>query len=263
MFDTNSELIVPNVERYIRAINNLLMAQSKLYKYKEYIETTEKFNAVKLDPNLLNTLNIKLLIFKYSATHQLNRYFILGEFSEGTKVIPDVATDLMKYSNRLDTSAILIFFYKFACMYFGNNQFKDAIFWLNKIINAKDVDLRNDIHCFARIMNLICHYELDNTDQVPYFIRSTYRFLIKKEDIHLFQQFTIRFIRNLPDISRNELVTAFKKLREELLPLMSNPYEKRAFIYFDMISWLESKIGGRTVQEIIKEKSEKRINAFV
>ncbi|HRG37391.1 MAG TPA: hypothetical protein PK289_02570 [Bacteroidia bacterium] len=42
--------------------------------------------------------------------------------------------------------------------------------------------------------------------------------------------------------------------------LEQNHFEKRAFIYFDIISWLESKIQKRTVQEVIREKSLKIID---
>ena len=52
---------------------------------------------------------------------------------------------------------------------------------------------------------------------------------------------------------------AFADLREHLIPLTTNPYEKRAFVYFDIISWLESKIQSRPVKEVIREKALKRI----
>jgi len=32
------------------------------------------------------------------------------------------------------------------------------------------------------------------------------------------------------------------------------PYEKRPFLYLDIISWLESRMQKRTVQAVIKEK---------
>ena len=38
------------------------------------------------------------------------------------------------------------------------------------------------------------------------------------------------------------LKARFRALRENLIPLAKDPYERRAFIYFDIISWLESKI---------------------
>ena len=33
-----------------------------------------------------------------------------------------------------------------------------------------------------------------------------------------------------------------------------NPLESRAFVYLDVISWLQSKISGVNVQDIIREK---------
>ena len=55
-----------------------------------------------------------------------------------------------------------------------------------------------------------------------------------------------------------ELIKHFEKLRENLIPLSENQYEKRSFIYFDIISWLESKIENRSVKEIIREKAVNR-----
>jgi len=55
------------------------------------------------------------------------------------------------------------------------------------------------------------------------------------------------------------LQSAFADLLDHLIPLTTNPYEKRAFVYFDIISWLESKIQNRPVKEVIREKALKRI----
>jgi len=47
---------------------------------------------------------------------------------------------------------------------------------------------------------------------------------------------------------------SFTVLLETLQPLTNNKLESRAFMYLDIISWLESKIRGKQVQAIIKEK---------
>ena len=46
----------------------------------------------------------------------------------------------------------------------------------------------------------------------------------------------------------------FLALKEQMETLKNNKFEKRAFLYFDMISWLESKIENKPVQTIIKDK---------
>jgi RNase P/RNase MRP subunit POP5 len=38
--------------------------------------------------------------------------------------------------------------------------------------------------------------------------------------------------------------------------LEKNKFEKKAFLYFDIISWLESKIENKTIQEVIKDKAK-------
>lgn len=260
LFNANKELIAPKIEMYIRAINNLLVSQAKLHKYDDFKITNQKLESIKKIPDLKLTKNIDLLLFKYTSTHRINRYFMLGEFTEGSKIIPEIAESLERFEHLLDTNYIIIFYYKFACMYFGNDDYKKVVFWLNKIINMKDVDLRSDIHSFARILNLISHYELGNIDLVDYYIRSTYRFLIKKNDLHLFQKIIMKFLRRLSSITHDQLIDAFKDLRENLLPLNEKFYERRAFIYFDIISWLESKIDNRGTQEVIREKALRKIS---
>jgi hypothetical protein len=45
-------------------------------------------------------------------------------------------------------------------------------------------------------------------------------------------------------------------MRERFIELEKNTYEKRAFLYLDIISWLESKIENRKIADIIKEKAK-------
>jgi hypothetical protein len=56
-------------------------------------------------------------------------------------------------------------------------------------------------------------------------------------------------------LSNKEIIKkSFIHLLETLQPLTGNKLESRAFMYLDIISWLESKIQDKQVQTIIKEK---------
>ena len=46
-----------------------------------------------------------------------------------------------------------------------------------------------------------------------------------------------------------------ERLHEELKQYEQDPYERRAFLYLDILSWLESKIQNKTVAEIIHAKA--------
>jgi RNase P/RNase MRP subunit POP5 len=59
--------------------------------------------------------------------------------------------------------------------------------------------------------------------------------------------------------SERDLRKQFYSLKLEMQVLETNKFEKRAFLYFDIISWLESKIESKTIQEVIKEKAKIKI----
>ncbi|NQY66788.1 MAG: hypothetical protein HRT72_03585 [Flavobacteriales bacterium] len=260
LFDNSPEMIGNRLEMYVKALNSLLVAQFKLAKYNEFVLIQNRLNSISKDKSLPLTQNIELILFKYYYVHEINRYFLLGEFHEGISLIATIEIGLDKFIDTLDQHHTLVFYYKIACLYFGAAKYPEAIIWLNKIINMKNVDLREDIHCFSRILNLISHFELGNTELLDYYIKSVYRFLFKKDDLHMYQQNILGFLKNLKgDIGDKELIIEFRNLRTRLLELINSPYEKRAFIYFDIISWLESKIEKIPVAEIIQRKAQKRL----
>jgi hypothetical protein len=73
-------------------------------------------------------------------------------------------------------------------------------------------------------------------------------------DLHEVQKEMIKFIRGLQDIYPHDLKNAFKDLLERLKVYEDHPFERRSFLYLDIISWLESKIENKTVSEIIINK---------
>lgn len=113
--------------------------------------------------------------------------------------------------------------------------------------------MREDLLCFSRILNLVAHYEAGLDYDLDRLIKSTYKFLIKMEDLYAVQKEMVAFLKGLGDIYPHELKSAFKQLYQKLLPFRDHPYERRAFLYLDIISWLKSKIENKSVETIIKE----------
>ena len=72
-----------------------------------------------------------------------------------------------------------------------------------------------------------------------------------------------RFIRKSFTLSKTKIIPAFQLLKERLEKLQGNPMETRSFMYLDIISWLESKIDGKSMQAIRKEKYQKKMEQKV
>ena len=151
----------------------------------------------------------------------------------------------------------MLLYYKCACLYFGVGDNKMCIQYLKKIINNKNLKMREDLMCFSRVLSLVAHYEAGMDYHLEVQLKSTYKFLIKMNDMHAVQKEMIKFLRNLRDIYPTDLPNAFKKLHTELKKYENHPYEKRAFLYLDIISWLESHLYNKPVGEIVREKAKK------
>jgi antitoxin component YwqK of YwqJK toxin-antitoxin module len=144
------------------------------------------------------------------------------------------------------------FNYKIGCVYFGAGDIDNAINFLNKITNQVIPNFREDIQCYARILNLIAHFELGNDLLVSYQIKSTYRFLLKAKENSKVLDEIFSFLRKTPRMLESELKSEFEALKEKLEEIEKEKYERRPFLYLDIISWLDSKIHNRSMAESIR-----------
>ena len=78
------------------------------------------------------------------------------------------------------------------------------------------------------------------------------------EDLHAVQREIFRFLRKIPRIQEDNLKEEFINLKNKLSEHEDDPFERRPFLYLDIISWLESKIQGKPVQDIIQQKFKAR-----
>ena len=197
LFEQQPEMKRHKLELYITALNRLLTAQNKLYKYKEFVETQKQLIAIKRDKGLVLTENINLNLFKAIYVHEINRHFMLGEFRSGTRIVAALENELNRFIPMLDKSSVLLLYYKIACLFFGSGNHKVALRWFHKIINEREIQLREDLHKYTRILALICNYELGNDDVVELNIKSTYRFFIKKGNLTVYQRHILDFLKRI------------------------------------------------------------------
>jgi hypothetical protein len=96
------------------------------------------------------------------------------------------------------------------------------------------------------------------TKASEYLTKSVYRFMAKMGNMSGVEEEMLKFLRRSFDVGAKALKPEFEKLLEKLKQYEGNPLETRAFAYLDVISWLESKINGVNVQDVIREKYKRR-----
>jgi hypothetical protein len=253
LFDREPDMIRIETAHYIKGMHNLLGAHFDLLNYPKFLETLDRFENFFNSDAVQENDNNRIQTFVYLHIAKINKHFIDGTFSEGLALVPYIEEKLKEYEIYLDRHRILVFYYKFASLYFGSGDYENTIKYLNKIINWK-MDLRTDLQCYSRLLHLIAHYELGNDNLLEYLIKSVYRFMAKMENLSLVEEEIFRFLRKSFQLRPMELKPGFSELLERLKTYEKNRFETRAFVYLDIISWLESKIRDVPVQKIIREK---------
>ncbi len=259
LFKEHPELIRAHPVYCIKAYHYLL--ESLLYlRHKSQMESTiVEFEKLMADPALIRNQNMKMLSFLYGSFARLNFIFLTGDFKNGSHRIPAIEKELTEFRGKIDAHHVMVFYYKFACMYFGAGHWERSVIYLNHITENKDLAMRADLLCYARILKLIAFYELGWEHHVDSAVVSTYKFLLKMNDLHAVQLEIFKFLRELKTILPSELQSAFGRLYQNLKKMEHHPYEKRSFLYLDILSWLESKIGFQDIGEVISQKV-RRIN---
>ncbi len=254
LFYDNKDMIALNPVFFLKGNHYLLESLFYLRKHKKFKSALSKLEALTKEKWFPKDDNIDGLAFLYIYNNKFNLHFIEGSFEEGLPLIDEVLQRLEDYRNRVDEHHVMVFYYKIASMYFGAGDNKKCIYYLEKIISNKSLQMREDLLCFSRILNLVAHYEAGLDYNLDVLIKSTYKFLIKMEDLYEVQKEFIKFLRGLGDIYPHEVKGEFIKLHKKLKTYENDPYQSRSFLYLDIISWLESKIESRPIGEIIRDK---------
>jgi hypothetical protein len=197
--------------------------------------------------------NFRIQCFVYITTAKINQVFMLGNFKEMLPMVPEIEQQLTENDLFIDRHRILVLNYKIASLYFGAGDYDTCIDYLQRIINDQ-MDLRNDLQCYARVLHLMAHYELGNFDLMESLTKSVYRFMAKRERLTRVEEEMFKFLRTSFHTSRSSLRAEFEKFLEKIRGFEGNRYEARAFAYLDLVSWVESKVSQRPMSAIIAEK---------
>ena len=257
LFEEQPQMLEIETAHYIKGMHNLMGAHFNLTNHQKLKETLTKFECFCNSNIVLNNNNNRIQCFVYRTISLFNKHFLEGSFTEGLQIVPEIEAKMEAYEIYLDRHRILVFYYKIACLYFGSGDYEKAIDYLNKIINWK-VDLRTDLQCYSRLLHLIAHYELGNEEILDYLIKSVFRFMAKMQNLSVVEEEIFKFIRRSFTVTVKNIRPELEKLLVKLKKVENDHFETRAFVYLDIISWLESKLEHIPVQEILKKKFSRK-----
>jgi hypothetical protein len=251
----NEQPLMKEVEtgHYVKGMHNLLNAHFDLRNFKQFEITLKQFEEFAQTPVATHHDNFRTHTFIYINSAKINQHLMQGTFREGLALVPYIEEKLEEYALFVDQHRILVFNYKIATLHFGNGDYEKCIDYLMRIINGP-LDLRIDLQCYARLLNMLAHYEMGNYELMESLTKSVYRFMARMKNLTVVEEEMLRFLRHSFGVSPRELKPELEKFLNKIKHLEKNRYETRAFAYLDIISWTESKVYQKPMREVVYEK---------
>jgi tetratricopeptide (TPR) repeat protein len=239
-------------KRYLRTLNYIINAHIELQQFSKAREHIELMRGLPGSKGF-SGINTELQIFNASYLCELRLLDRMGEHQAALALVEPVMQGMEDFGPRLHKEHELEFYYALSLVHFGAGEMNRALFWLNKVLNDTEPNLRQDIFSYARIFNLVVHYELGNHDLLEYIVRSTQRYLSKHQRAHQVEVELVDHVKRLAragnEQARRDILRA---LGERLQELFTDPNESLVLKYFDVMAWVRSHTGDMSFSQAVK-----------
>jgi hypothetical protein len=245
LMEEDQEFINQNILEYIKVLNNLIVTLSENNYVDEYEVTLKKLSNLSLRYKGARTEKIRSIIHMRVVVRQFYHHIFHKEFDLTKNLVNEFERCLRVYHHLIANVHRQFFLYALSYIYFIHGKYKQALKWNNEILNQP---LSSDVKIFygyAKLLNILIHFELGNLELAESLIPSTIRFLSSKTVAYDLEKSFIKFLKR--KIIRIDSLTLQRKRWNELLVHIKrdfDPMEYKIMIYFDFIAWVESKING-------------------
>jgi hypothetical protein len=255
ILDDNPHIKEDLPKRYLRTLNYIVLAQIELADYGTAKKDLQAMRDLGEAPGFAGQ-HVKAMIFSAGYLCELRMLDRMGEYEKALQLVDPIIVGMEGLGPRLQKERELEFWYALAVAHFGSGQMNKCLFWLNKVLNDPEPTLRQDIFTYARLFNLVVHYELGNFDLLEYIVRSTHRYLSKKHRAHEVETVLIEHIKLLARAGKPQTKKdLYRALQEKLAELLKDPNEGLALKYFDFESWLTAKVEGSDFATVVRRKA--------
>ncbi|MBK8580815.1 MAG: hypothetical protein LKM36_13065 [Flavobacteriales bacterium] len=237
-------------KRYVRTCYYIVQCEIELGKYDSARANIKHLRSLTGDPGF-SDVDIKQQVFNSSWSAELRLLDRMGDY----KAAIALEKPIVQHMGRMQREYDLEFRFLLSTAHFGAGDLSRSLHWLNRLLNDPEPTLRQDLYTYAKLFNLVVHYEMGNNELVEYISRSTKRFLTKRSRAYGVEAALVEHVRKLAKTSGAEAKHGlFVSLEAKLNELMEDPDESTVLKYFNICAWVRSKVQGITMAEAVRKE---------
>ncbi len=238
---------------YMRGYHYILTSCFYLNREDKYLYWYQKYKLFRKEH--MDTFNptTLLLDFCYYDNAEINQMIIRNRYPKLSDFRESLEAKILKLSDKLDFHRILMFYYKLGMIYSYRGEYEMALEYFNKIIDQPDKQLRNDIFSYARLIQLMCHYRINNFNLVLNLLPSVRATFENNNRMNAVVEQIISFLRRGSNALNFGIQNMISSSVEKVEAQRSHQYNKVAFLYYDFSTWLLSIGKSQSIERIKKD----------
>lgn len=254
ILDRNPNIKSDVSKRYLMAMTHLLNSYIDNKEYQKAEETIQDIRNLSKEKGF-NNMDVKVSIFTHSFIAELTMYNRKGEFGKTLQVMEENRKTEQELQDKINKEKQISIYFNEAYAYFGAQEYKKALSIVNILINDNEQKLRQDLYSFARVLNIMIHFELENFDFLEYVTKSTSRYLGKQDKNFTIETVFVKMISKIMRKGTENKVEILSQLKSEMNALFKDKKETVILDYIDIESWVESKLNGEKFSDTVKRKN--------
>ena len=259
VFEKHPQLVIDDTHQYLKVIYNYVqtLLAYKLPDFEEILRYIQTAKQIGQQPKIVldgRTLKVQYFLV-YS--HSTRVYMEQGLFEKSIQLGHQLKLKASSYA-QLDKNENEFFIYlNLSFCNFVKQDYDEAIFWMQRVLNDRSNTVRFDLLSYARILHIMIHYELQNFYLLTALIDGTQRYISEHEQLKTPEILLLSMFQKIsskpstdPVVYKSLLQTA-----EALQKYMNGAHFSHEYIrQFRVIEWIESKLNKQSYRAIIQQK---------
>lgn len=252
ILDTHPKIKQSLSKRYVRTLHNLILANISLKNYDKAEQLTKELGNL-TEAKGFGSNDVKVKIFSCVYNSRIMVSYRKGAFHSTLNIVDELIEGLDEFKDKLPKEQVVLFNYHIAYVFFGAGMYREALKWVNLILNDNEQQLRQDIYSYARIFNLILHFELENYDLLEYLMKSTSRQIKKNSKTEEVEMSILKLLKKVIRLGQKARLEAFEEYNQELTMILGKENQNAILEYFNIAAWVESKVSNSTFEEAVQD----------
>jgi hypothetical protein len=251
LYQSHPHFISENFQNYVASLNNLILSYFQLRDYPQARKMIEKMKSA---PQLVKDplkKEEKMNWFRMTSAMELELFIRTGDFSAAEALIPEVEQQWETFGKHLAKQYRFPFYYFFAYSLFALKKYREALTYLDPLIHEKGLNFKTELFRFGKLLQLICHFELEHYELLPSLIRSTSRSLQQSGTFYEVEQLLLEMLRKVPAPDPNRF---YRHYYQKFNALSESKEYSMVLHHFHFPAWMLSKWKERAFIQIYKEK---------